>query len=79
MREGCLWSFGRGGEEVEIVLCSPPHAPLASTQPRPGCELHAGDLDSEFILNILITNLECFQAKMPKNGFSLWLVLSVRK
>lgn len=66
-----MWTFGkrRGGEE--IVLCSPP-TPLGPP-PSPG------DSDSEFLLNILITNLEHFPAKIPKHVFSLWLVLSVRE
>lgn len=78
MREGCLWRFGkrRGRRGNHSVFT--PHTP-APPQPRPGCEPHTADLDSELLLNILITNLECFQAKIPKDGFSLWLVLLVRE
>lgn len=31
------------------------------------------------VVNILITNLEYFQAKIPKSSFSLRLVFSVRE
>ena len=43
-----------------------PHTPRPPPSP--------GDSDSEFILNILITNLEHFPAKIPKHG---WFFLVV--
>ena len=79
MRGGGRWRFGRGERRgnTSVLTPTPPWPPPSPG--LPGCELHTGDLDSESILNILITSLERFQAEIPKNGFSLRLVLSGRK
>lgn len=71
-----VWEGERRGN-TSVLTPTPPWPPPSPG--LPGCELHTGDLDSESILNILITSLECFQAEIPKNGFSLRLVLSGRK
>lgn len=80
MREGWsveVWERGERRGNSSVLTPTPPWPPPSPG--LPGCELHTGDLDSESILNIVITSLECFQAEIPKNGFSLWLVLSGRK
>lgn len=73
---GEVWGEGEGEEIVQRSPLKLPWPPPA--RPRLGCELHPGDLNSELIRSILITNLECFQAKFPKNGFSLWFLLAIR-
>lgn len=80
MREGWsveVWERGERRGNSSVLTPTTPWPPPSLG--LPGCELHTRDLDSDSILSILITSLECFQAEIPKNGFSLRLVLSGRK
>lgn len=75
MKESCLLSFGKkSGRRGNSFLYFPLHSSTCPSPPNPGlgvsCKPVIRILNFS-ILNILITSLDRFQAKIPKSHFFL--------
>lgn len=79
MREASLWRFGKRRGRRGNSSGFSPHTPHPSSATAWVWAAHWGFGLSSSVVTILITNLECFQAKIPKCSFSLCLVLSVTR